>query len=237
MNALNETRAARSAARTKHQEVTAALDRARHAHSAAAAEAARLATEETRWVERHSKKLTGWIAAGSHGAQPALACDAKAQAALASARAAATAAAQALAGFEVAERESRQTLAAAEAAAQNAVHVVLTNAGEDLANQILARDAETEVMRQRLLGLRELVSPTPLVRRAAPTPGDWVHTPIPDLLESQAQGAARSRAHTPLNRLDSAEVDPAAIAHWQERFDALLTGSDADSTSDAQAAA
>lgn len=228
MHELATTLAARDAARSRHQEAAAALERARQVHKDAEAEMNRLAGEETRWVERHSKRLSEWIAAGSKGSSPTLVADAKAQQALTSARAASAAAAQALAGFETAERESRQALSAAERAARTAAVTVLAAEGDALAEKIVERDAETDTLRRQLQGLRELVPPSAMVRRAAPAPGDWVTTPIPQLreIETSTSGAGRSRVHTPLNKLDSFEVDSSAIAHWRARLDELLSGTD-----------
>lgn len=231
---LTNALAARIEARTRYQAASEALERARQVHKDAEAEVARLAGEEARWVERHSKRLADWIAAGSKGSSPTLVADAKAQQALTSARAAAVAAAQALTAFETAERESRQALVAAEATARRTAIAILAAEGDALAEKIIERDRETDAMRRQLQGLRELVPPSAMVRRAAPASGDWVNTPIPQLreIEASATGADRSRVHTPINKLDTFEVDPSAVEHWRKRLNDLLSSNGAPEPSE-----
>lgn len=217
----------RDSARAAHHEAAGVLERARTTATAAQAEATRLEAAERSWIERHSKRLAEWIAAGSKGAQPVLAADAKAQATVGSARAAASAAAQTLARFESAERDSRQTLAVAEAVVDQAVRAVLTTEGDREAEEILREEAALEARRNTLRGLRELVPPTVLVRRAAPMEGDWLHIPMHELRASTPAASPRDRLHTPISQIGTAEVDPAAVEHWQARRASLLSGEDA----------
>jgi hypothetical protein len=223
MNELSRALRTLHAARTHHHDATAALARARQVHQDVESEAARLSTDEDRWLERHSKKLADWIAAGSKGTPPAIAADAKAQQALSTARASLSASTKALASFEAAERDARKRLADAEAAAKAVALSILAAEGDSLAQTIIDRDTESDAMRQKLVGLRALVDPSPLVRRAAWMPSDWVHTPLNELRELEAAGGRHTpRAHVPLNKLGRDEVAPEAIEHWQRRLDALL---------------
>lgn len=106
--------AERREARAKHETATAALASARQVRQDAQAEVERLAGEERNWVERHSRKLSAWIAGGSHGTRPVVAADARATLTIASARANLSAAEVAVPQFEAAERAAAQALEAAE---------------------------------------------------------------------------------------------------------------------------
>jgi len=223
MNQLSTALATRDAARTHHQEALSALERARQVCKDAETEVTQRSVEELHWVERHSKRLSEWIAAGSKGIPPVIAADAKAQHALTSARASLAASTKALTHFEAAEGEARKRLVDAESAVNAAALAILAVEGDALAQQIIDRDSETDAMRRKLVGLRSLVQPSPLVRRAAFLPSDWVHTPLNELRAIEASGGRQaSRVHTPRNKLDCDEVAPEAIEHWQRRLDALL---------------
>ncbi|MFZ1905206.1 MAG: hypothetical protein WAU56_07425 [Steroidobacteraceae bacterium] len=109
---LTTALAARDTARERLASATAALQSAREADAAAQAETQRLGGLEQAWVDRHTRRLSEWIAGGSRGASPTLVADAKQQQAQATAQAAARAAAATLAEFEAAEQTARQVLVA-----------------------------------------------------------------------------------------------------------------------------
>jgi len=121
-------------------------------------------------------------------------------------------------------RAKRIKLTAVESAVRAAALAILATEADAIAQQIIDRDAETEAMRQRLVGLRDLVPPSALVRKAAWLPSDWINTPISELAALEGAGGRHpARQHTPLNRLDRDEIAPAAIQHWRARLEALLS--------------
>ena len=165
---LSAAIAARGAAREKHEATAAALGRAREAAAECQREADRLAAEEASWIARHSRKLSDWIAGGSHGNRPQAMADVKAAAAQMTARANLAAAESARGQFEVAEREAREALAAAEAAAREAAREVL----------FAEVRAEFESFRRQaseLVATREWLFAAYLgIGRAALKPAEWM---------------------------------------------------------------
>ncbi|HEY7996525.1 MAG TPA: hypothetical protein VIE14_06630, partial [Steroidobacteraceae bacterium] len=105
--------ATRTAAEDRHRRATEALARARQVASDAQAEADRLETVESSWIERQAARVAAWVR-DPKGAPPALSADAKSQLSLATARANAQAAAAVLPEFEALELQAREDLAGAE---------------------------------------------------------------------------------------------------------------------------
>lgn len=219
MSDLTTALAARTAASRRHQEASQALDRARTTAVAAEAEADRLAGDEARWVQRHARKLEQWIAAGSHGPQPVATADAAAVQRQASAKATATAAKQALAGFTSAEREAQLALTGAETAVRAAALGVLSQEADELAGQVLAHEAAAEAGRARLHAVKLIRDFQPSVR-VYDALRDAINTPIPLLRD-------RGAIATPVNVLRSTgdiAVSEDAAHDWRQRLDALLAG-------------
>jgi hypothetical protein len=223
---LTSTRAEIVAAQTAHQANTEALARGRERLEAARTEIARLDTANSEAVARHARRLEQHARDGKSGELPQLMPPDKHIAAEIAARRTFQAATLAVASLEAAEQQSRQALARAEAAHRDVALAILADEGDALAQRLIDHDAEGEAMRQQLAGLRDLVPPSALVRRAVFLPSDWVNVPLNELRELEAAGGrhTRLRADTPLNKLDRDEIAPEAIEHWRARLESLLSG-------------
>jgi DNA repair exonuclease SbcCD ATPase subunit len=117
---------ARDEAHARLEAATRHTSASRQMHAEKQAVVNDLLAEEQRWVDRHSKKLASWIAAGSKGTAPVLVADVNAQAKLLAAQAALRSCTDTLAQFEAAEHAARQELDAAEQVVQAAELVIDT---------------------------------------------------------------------------------------------------------------
>jgi hypothetical protein len=220
--------AAVAAACSRFESDSAALKVGKQHLAAAQAQLDKLAAEDQAAVERHARRLTQSAREGQSGQLPALVPSDRHLAAIATARSTHAASTASVATLEAAARDSEAALTAAEAAMEQAVLASLAPEGDALAEQILARDAETEQMRELLRGLRALIPPSALVRRAAPMEGDWIHTPMPELRAAPTSTVARDPLHTPLNKIGTSEAGPAAVEYWRARRALLLSGEDSE---------
>jgi hypothetical protein len=193
---LHTAIADRETKRAKLDSATAALARAREAAAECQREADRLAGEEARWLERHSRKLSEWISGGGHGNRPQAMADVKAAAAQMTARANLAAAESARGQFEVAEREAREALAAAEAdvmaAAREALHGEVRAEFECFRRQAAEFAATREWLFAAYLG----------AGRVALKPAEWLE--LDSLLgcTSDLMGVGSAWLDIPINELE-----------------------------------
>jgi hypothetical protein len=214
-------------ARTKLDQANAVLTRAREITSENQREADRLAAEEARWIERHSKKLSAWIEGGGRGARPVAAADAEAVQRQMSARANAAAAAEALTRFETAEQAARQELQAAEAECNEA-------ARQSLFAEIRAEFETYRQQAREMAATREWLFAAYLSQRGALTPQEWLELDTSIGATSDAMQIGSPWLEIPLNRLEQtgsrdrpaqarARIN-ALIPEFQARLEELASG-------------
>ncbi|HLJ39487.1 MAG TPA: hypothetical protein VKT54_13865 [Steroidobacteraceae bacterium] len=229
--ALHATLSARrgelAAVRSQHEADQRALDLVRRRIAAAQADLERVGADDQAAVGRLARRFAQAARDGDAGPVPTPVSSDKHEAARSAARLTLVAATEAAAALEAAERKSRQARASAESAHRAAALAIIAAEIDAEAEAISRDDAALEQRRQRLRGARAVVPPSAAVRHAAPTTQDWVHIPLGELRELEEQGRAGgtdSLVHVPRDQHGRVEISAEAIAFWEQRLEALLSG-------------